>query len=139
MSTNGITRVRQYILSWIGLPVMAVLNGVLREFTYCKVVGEDTAHQISAIILCMIICVYVILLNSRIQLKNSREAFFAGFVWMILTIMFEVLFSSATGIPLEEQLRSYNPADGNLWILVIITVLVAPMILRGHRLIRLFG
>lgn len=139
MSTNGITRVRQYILGWIGLPVMAVLNGVLREFTYCKVVGEDTAHQISAIILCMIICVYVILLNSRIQLKNSREAFFAGFVWMILTIMFEVLLSSTTGIPLEEQLRSYDPTDGNLWVLVVITVLVAPVILRGHRLIRLFG
>ena len=38
---------KKHILAWLGLMPIAILNGVLRESTYGKVVGEVTAHQIS--------------------------------------------------------------------------------------------
>lgn len=139
MSKDGIVRIRQYILGWIGLPFVAMLNGVLRELTYTKAVGATTAHQISAVMLSLIICVYVMLFNTRVHLKNTREALLAGFIWMVLTVMFEFVLSSALGVPLLEQFSRYNIFSGNLWVLVPVTVLVAPVVLRGHRSIRIFG
>jgi hypothetical protein len=81
----------------------------------------------------------VILYNSRVQLKNTREAMVAGFIWMILTVMFEFILSSALGVPILEQFSRYNILAGNLWVLIPVTVFVAPVIFRGHRLIRFFG
>jgi hypothetical protein len=139
MNNDGIVRIRQYTLGWVGLPFVAMLNGILRELTYCKAVGTTTAHQISTVMLSMTICVYVILYNSRVQLKNTREAMVAGFIWMILTVMFEFILSSALGVPILEQFSRYNILAGNLWVLIPVTVFVAPVIFRGHRLIRFFG
>src|SRR5688572_28233193 len=139
MSNDGIIRIRQYILGWIGLPFVAMLNGILRELTYCNTVGTISAHQISSVMLSMIICVYVMLFNSRVQLKNTREALVAGFIWMVLTVMFEFVLSSVLGVPVLEQFSRYNILAGNLWILVPLTVLLAPAVFRGHRLVRFFG
>ena len=139
MNNEGVIRIRQYVLGWIGLPFVAMLNGILRELTYCKAVGSTTAHQISTVMLSMTICLYVILLNTKVQLKNTSEALVAGFIWMVLTVMFEFVFSSALGVPILEQFSRYNILTGNLWALVPVTVFFAPIVLRGHRLIRFFG
>ena len=37
----------RYLLSWFLLAIVAVLNGVFREFSYGKHVSEQLAHQIS--------------------------------------------------------------------------------------------
>jgi hypothetical protein len=130
---------KQYILAWAGLPFIAILNGLLRELTYCYVAGEKTGHQISSILLSLIICFYVIILNSRVTLKNSTEAFTVGFVWLILTIAFELLVGFVAGAPFNKQIQDYNILDGNLWVLVLLTVFFAPVLLRRRTLSNIFG
>jgi cell shape-determining protein MreD len=130
---------KQYILAWAGLPFIAIINGLLRELTYCYVAGEKTGHQISSIFLSIIICFYVIILNSRVTLKNSAEAFIAGFVWLILTMAFEVLVGFVASAPISQQIQNYNVLDGNLWVVVLLTVLFAPVLLRRRTLSNIFG
>lgn len=130
---------KKYILAWVGLPFIAILNGLLRELTYCYVAGEKAGHQISSILLSIIICFYVIILNSRVTLKNSAEAFSAGFVWLTLTMTFEVIIGFVAGTPFNQQIQSYNIVDGNLWVLVLLTVFFAPVLLRRHSLGNIFG
>ena len=39
----------RYVLAWLGLLVIAVANGALREATYAKVMSELAAHQLSTL------------------------------------------------------------------------------------------
>lgn len=40
---------------------------------------------------------------------------------MILTVVFEVVFSMSAGLSFRDMLVAYNPMTGNLWLLVVLT------------------
>jgi predicted Co/Zn/Cd cation transporter (cation efflux family) len=130
---------KQYVLAWAGLPFIAIFNGLLRELTYSSIAGEKTGHQISSILLSIIICFYVVILNSRVTLKNSVEAFSAGSAWLIFTIAFEILVGFIAGTSMSQQMQNYNVVDGHLWVVVLVTVFFAPVLLRRRTLHNIFG
>src|SRR5690606_8781872 len=123
------SRLIRYKLAWLVLPFIAVFNGALRDLTYRHVFGDVLAQQISTILLIVIIIAFVILLNERIRLESS-EAWAVGITWMILTVLFELFLTLVTGGTLSDHLNQYNIGDGNLRVLVVITVFLAPIALR---------
>lgn len=125
--------VLKYILAWIALPLIAVFNGVLRELTYAHMFGDHLANQISSVLLSTIIVLYVISLNSKIRLRNASESITVGITWLFLTIGFEIILGLLLGVPLIDQLQQYNLAGGNLWVLVLISVFLSPILLRRFR------
>jgi hypothetical protein len=133
MNSIQIPIVIKYIFAWFALPFIAIFNGILRELTYSHMVGEHVAQQISSVILTLIIAFYVIALNSKLSLKNTQQAFAVGLIWLFFTLVFETLLSFILGIPFRIQLESYNLLKGNLWVLVLLTTLLSPMILRRHK------
>lgn len=46
---------------------------------------------------------------------------------MILTVVFEVVFSMSAGLSFSDMLVAYNPMTGNLWLLVVLTTFFAPL------------
>ena len=38
---------RRWLIAWVGAPVLAIVNGAIRELVYKEQVGESTADQIS--------------------------------------------------------------------------------------------
>lgn len=120
----------KYLLAWIPLPGIAIFNGMLRELTYCHVAGEELANQISAILLGLLIMLYVVLLNTRFQLRNIREAVLIGLIWLVLTIASEVGLGLMLGATIHEQLESYNIFKGNFWPLVLLSVFLSPIVFR---------
>lgn len=130
---------KRYILAWLGLPLVAVFNGILRDLTYGQMFGDHLAHQVSSVILSTVIVLYVFLLNTRLRLRNSAEALRAGFAWLAATIVFEFVIGMLLRIPLSSQLAQYNPVNGNLWVLVLLTVFWSPLLFRRFSLTRHAG
>lgn len=46
---------------------------------------------------------------------------------MILTVVFEVVFSMSAALSFRDMLVTYNPMTGNLWLLVVLTTFFAPL------------
>jgi glucose uptake protein GlcU len=118
-----------YILLWVGLLFLAIINGALRDFTYLKTLGEQKAHQLSTIILLILISVYSYFVFGYWNLASEREAILVGVLWLILTLAFEFLFGHFVAKhSWEKLLRDYNIFKGRLWILILIWTTIVPLV-----------
>lgn len=59
------TFLRPWLLGWLGLPVLGVANGAIREATYQRAVSDLAAHQVSTATLLGLMTVYMQALNRR--------------------------------------------------------------------------
>src|SRR5207248_861538 len=75
-----------WLLGWLGLPVLAVANGAIREATYKTAIGDQSADQVSTATLLGLMTVYMQALHRRWPLQASRTAFTVGGIWAALTI-----------------------------------------------------
>ena len=118
-----------FILLWVGLLFLAIINGALRDFTYLKTLGEHRAHQLSTILLLLLISVYSYFVFGYWNLGSQREAILVGVLWLILTLAFEFLFGHFVAKhSWEKLLRDYNIFKGRLWILILIWTAIVPLV-----------
>jgi hypothetical protein len=118
-----------FILLWVGLLFLAIINGALRDFTYLKTLGEHRAHQLSTILLLLLISVYSYFVFGYWNLGSEKEAILVGVLWLILTLAFEFLFGHFVAKhSWEKLLRDYNIFKGRLWILILIWTAIVPMV-----------
>lgn len=120
----------RYTLAWLPMVVLAVMNGALRDFTYGKVMSELRAHQLSSVTLILIFGAYVWLLSSRWPLPSSHQAIVVGFIWLVLTILFEICMGRfLMHQSWAQMLQAYNIFAGNLWPLVLLAVAIMPSLM----------
>ena len=116
----------QAILIWILIIPLAILNGGLRENVLNKL--GDIALPLSGIILSICIFVVAFVLIPKIKHCNKGDYLIFGLLWFILTNIFDLLMYLSEGGGFFDLLNSYNFLSGNLWILVVFTAFVAPML-----------
>lgn len=120
------------LIIWFCFIPAAILNGGLREYVLTKVIGEKWALPVSGITLS--ICIFLItwLMLPRItETCTYKDCWLTGIVWTSLTIIFELASGLATGDSLMELLAAYNPLTGNLWLLVLMTTLLSPIVSKN--------
>lgn len=120
-------------LVWLCFIPAAILNGGLRTHVLDRLLGPRLALPLSGVILCGLIVAIAALLLPHIGTLTRRRTRTTGLLWALLTVLFEVAFSTADGIPLQTQLAAYNPATGNLWLLVVLVAALAPTLVRPLR------
>ncbi len=81
-----------YLLAWVPMIVIAILNATVRETTYSKFVTALQAHQISTLIAVILFAAYIWGLTSLFPLNSSFQAIIIGCLWLVLTVMFEFSF-----------------------------------------------
>ena len=91
-TTQQTPQVRPWLLAWLGLPVLGIANGALRDATYKQATDELAAHQLSTATLLGLMTAYIRALQRRWPIRTSREAFTIGGSWALLTILFEFGF-----------------------------------------------
>ncbi|MGM0477562.1 MAG: hypothetical protein ACQERR_10330 [Pseudomonadota bacterium] len=124
----------RYLLAWLPMVPLAILNGTLREFTYGRVLAESTAHQLSTVTLVLLFTLYARLLDARWPLTSRALAIGVGGIWLVLTVAFEFGLGRLGGRSWEELFRAYDILSGNLWLLVPVAVAVLPMVMHlRHR------
>jgi hypothetical protein len=108
----------RWIAAWLGILVLAVLNGLVREALLLPRLGRTEAYLASGLILSALIVL--------VALAAAR--------WLAMTLGFELGFGIVQGKPWPEIVAQYTFADGNIWPLVLVVVLPAPWVawrLRG--------
>jgi hypothetical protein len=117
----------RYVLAWIPMLVIAIANGALRQSTFGKVMSEPHAHQLSTLIGSACIGAFIWFVIRTWPPSSSREAFFIGLLWGLLTVAFE----SFMGLVLQHRtlsqiLHEYNLLAGRVWVLFLIWLVVSP-------------
>lgn len=119
---------------WFGLLVLAIANGAIREALLTPRFGAGTGHAISTATLCGAILLLAWLTLRWIAPRTLSDAWNVGLMWVALTVAFEFLAGHYLfGQPWERLLADYNILRGRIWILVLVTTLVAPRIAAAWR------
>ena len=121
--------VKKSILIWLSIIPLAILNGALREAFLTPWLGENFAQPISGIILCLLIFIVSLIFIPRIGKGEQKTYWKIGILWIILTIVFETIFGLAVGNSFSELLRAYDITTGNLWLIIVIFIGIAPWLI----------
>ena len=127
----------KYIIAWVPMVVIAILNGILRENLFTKYLTELRAHQASTASLIFFFVIYIWGVTRIWEPESQNQALWIGLIWLGMTILFEFGFGHfIMGHPWSKLFHDYNLLAGRIWVLVLVTLLLAPVILgriRGTR------
>lgn len=122
---------------WGALLGLAFVNGALRELWIKPAIGDTAGHAVSSLTLSTFILAASYLTVDWIHPMSARDALGVGLLWVSLTLAFEFLAGHFLfGRPWTELLADYNVLAGRIWVIVLITTLLAPWLTASGR--RLF-
>lgn len=118
-----------YLLAWIGLAIVAILNGTLRVKGYAPYMSELAAHQLSTVIGLCVFGVFFWFLTGFFPLESTGQALGMGVMWLVLTILFEFVFGHfVMGHSWQKLFADYNIFEGRLWSLILIWMSIGPYV-----------
>lgn len=119
---------------WLSFVILAVLNGIIREKILTEYLGEGVALALSGIMLSALIFLTTYLLLPAMGALQASQYRRIGFIWLLLTLAFEFGFGHfVMATPWPNLLAAYKIWEGNLWILVLATTMVAPYLSAKFR------
>ena len=125
------------VLVWLALIAAEIVHGIIRAVALVPLVGEFRSNQIGVFTGSAIILAIAYLTIRWIGAKRLSELLLVGFIWLALTVAFEILFGRlVVGLDWEKIFAGYNIAKGGLMPLGLLILLFGPMIaskLRGKR------
>jgi len=126
--------VGRYAVAWPGLALLGVLNGVIRQTTYGRLLPELVAHQVSTLSAMILVAAAAWWLLSIWPLTCARQAVGIGLMWVLMTAAFEFLFGHfVVGYSWNRLLADYNILDGRTWALFLLWIATAPYVLFQLR------
>ena len=132
--SRKIMRLLKSFIVWTCFIPVAILNGGLREYVLVRLVGGKAALPISGVLLSIFIFLTIWFVLPRLSKDfDMKDCLTIGICWALLTIAFESVSEIAGGSNITEILAAYNPLTGNLWVLVLVTTLFSPVLLKVIR------
>lgn len=122
------------LVIWVGILVIAVANGVLRESVFVPEFGTSAAFVLSGLLLSVLIVGVAYCSLPWLNVSSPRVLFTVGVGWFVLTLAFEFSFGLWQGKSLFDLLDAYTFKGGNIWPVVLTITVFAPYIaakLRG--------
>lgn len=117
------------VLVWIGLLVVAILNGGFREAVLAPRLGRSVAHAVSTVMLSLFIVALGWMTTPWVGPRSLQDAWMIGSAWVALTLAFEFLGGHFIfGKPWQSLLADYNLLAGRIWVMVLIVTLMTPVI-----------
>ncbi|WP_336035013.1 hypothetical protein [Halobacterium yunchengense] len=114
---------------WLVLAVLAVANGVFRETVLVPRVGEYPGHVVSTLLLvAVVLAVSAAFFATTDTAYATVELAAVGVAWTLLTVGFEFLVGAVEGTPVSVTLGQYDVFAGQVWILVPLALLAAPLV-----------
>ncbi len=120
---------------WFLILLGAIANGVFREAVLLPRLDTTPAYLASGVLLALLILALTLGSVRWLGIRGRPQALRTGAFWLLLTLCFEFGFGHfVRGHSWQELLQAYTFQDGNLWPLVLLVTLFAPLIalrLRG--------
>lgn len=125
---------------WLGILVLASLNGALRDLVMAPRLGDTLARALSTLLLCGLVLLVTWYTVAWIGPRTTRDALTVGTLWVALTLAFELLGGHYLfHKPWLVLLADYDVRQGRIWIAVVFVTFAAPLWLGrargllGHR------
>jgi len=119
----------KYFFAWFGMMILAIINGGLRDFAYKQHVGELPAHQISTVILIVLLAGYFWFLARVWPIKSATQAWIIGGMWFLMTEAFEFgMGIFIEGASWSKLFYTYNVFAGQVWTFIPLWMLVGPYV-----------
>lgn len=117
----------RYLSIWFVLALVAVANGLLREYTYGRFMSGLPAHQLSTVTAIIASGVVVWWAARYWPIESAGSAWLIGVLWLVMTVAFEFGFGHfVAGHEWRTLLADYNILAGRVWGLFLCWVLVLP-------------
>lgn len=118
------------LVVWIVFVLLAILNGEIRNHFYLQRLGELRAHQLGSVIFIAVIFAVTYAFLSLLSISYSpQDLLVVGLMWLFMTVMFEFIFGHyVIGYPWQKLLADYNILEGRIWLLVLVSVTIAPLL-----------
>ena len=119
----------KYLLAWLPMVFLAILNGVVRESTYGHHIPELQAHQLSTLTGALIFGLYIWVVSRVWPFGSAKRAIIVGAIWVIATVVFEFVFGRLImAHPWSRLLIDYNLGAGRVWLLFLLWLGAAPLL-----------
>ena len=119
---------------WLLLMLIAILNGMIREGWLVPQMGPRMAFPMSGVILSVLVFAVTLTTVRWLPVTSTADTWKVGGFWLLVTIAFEFLFGHfVLGESWDQLLAAYSPGNGNLWLLVLFTILVSPFLAAKTR------
>jgi hypothetical protein len=119
----------KHLLWWFAFPFIGIFNGILRETTYKKLVGDLLAHQISTATGIFFFGIVFYFIFKKWKIESIKHSILIGLIWLGLTFLFEFGFGHyIMGNSWQKLLHDYNIAEGRVWGLFLVWLVLAPYI-----------
>ncbi len=119
----------RYIIAWLPLVVIGIINGVIREQWYGNHINELRAHQISTVTGAVLFGLYIWAISRIWQLESVEQSLCVGFIWLAMTVCFEFIFGHyVAGHSWTKLVYDYNIFAGRIWGLLLVWITVAPYV-----------
>lgn len=122
---------------WPVLPVLAVINGLLREKVLAPALGPAALPLSGVLFTALVLGASAAFLALTRLPRTPRDLWALGAIWAGLALAFEVVLlgvipgpDPGTGAPLAALLASFDPSGGNLFALVILATFAGPRLME---------
>ena len=123
------------VLVWLAILVLAIVNGALREAFLVPAFGRPAGLLASGVLLASLVLAVAFASARWLLLSSRARAWRLGLAWLAMTLAFEFGFGMLLQHkPLREMLAAYTLRDGNIWPLVLLATLLAPVLARRARI-----
>ena len=124
----------RYLLAWTPMILLAVGNGWFRERFLLPRVGDLRGHQLSTVLLSVLVAAYVWALDRVWPFRDGAQALGVGALWVALTIAFELVFGHwVGGTSWSRLLEDWNLARGRVGPLFLAWLGLAPWLVERLR------
>lgn len=119
---------------WLAILMVAIANGALRQGVLVPRVGAGAGHVLSTLLLSAAVLAVTVMAIGWLAPGTPADAWRVGAYWVGLTLAFEFLAGHYVfGTPWATLAADYRIHEGRVWILVLVTVLVAPVLAGRWR------
>ena len=117
------------IAVWLVLIAAEILHGIARGIFLVPHVGEFRSSQIGVFTGSVIILAIALAFVRWIGASRTTELLLVGFLWLVLTLAFEVAFGRfVVGASWERLAADYNVLEGGLLPFGMLVLLLSPLI-----------
>ena len=115
------------LLIWLGLALVAGLNGALRDSFLAPRLGPRTALAVSGLLLAGMIFALTVLWLPHLAPLAALDCWAIGGLWVSITLLFELVAAHFTkGSARRGWTDLFQVRRGNLMLLVLAVTLAAP-------------
>lgn len=114
---------------WLIIVVVAIVNGVFREYVLMPSVGVTVALPLSGMLLASLIFLITLMSISYFDSSEPKVYIYIGIFWVALTLSFEFLFGYfVIGKSWQDIMQVFSMEKGDLFIPVLFIAAISPWV-----------